>query len=89
MEGEEKREREGQRGKSARQWCRYVAYTKAFREVDPTEGRIPAGGLKLSSSGKVPDEEKSVAKIEPSTDSVSNSLIDVAFDPFFLRFTLE
>lgn len=67
---------------------RAVAYTKAFREVHPT-GANSRGWAKAFLERKSSRCEKSVAKIEPSTASASNSLIDVAFDRFlFFLYTL-
>ena len=65
---------------------RAVAYTKAFREVHPT-GANSRGWAKAFLERKSSRCEKSVAKIEPSTASASNSLIDVAFDRFLFFFS--
>lgn len=68
---------------------RAVAYTKAFREVHPT-GANSRGWAKAFLERKSSRCEKSVAKIEPSTASASNSLIDVAFDRFlFFLYTFS
>lgn len=91
MEEEEERERDREENLLD---SRAVAYTKAFREVHPT-GANSRGWAKAFLERKSSRCEKSVAKIEPSTASASNSLIDVAFDrflfflpPFFFLYTL-
>lgn len=78
MEEEEERERDREENLLD---SRAVAYTKAFREVHPT-GANSRGWAKAFLERKSSRCEKSVAKIEPSTASASNSLIDVAFDRF-------
>lgn len=84
MEEEEERERDREENLLD---SRAVAYTKAFREVHPT-GANSRGWAKAFLERKSSRCEKSVAKIEPSTASASNSLIDVAFDRF-LFFSLH